>query len=322
MIRFILSGYADKEMVLRSIGPTHRFLSKPCDPDLLKKEIEHSFELKKIVDNEAIRELVKGITKLPTLPELYQKLTDALRSENCNAGQISKIIQQDVSMSAKVLHLVNSSFFGLRHDVDSIEQAVSLLGIETLSNIVLTAGVLDTFSDKDVSTFKITSLYEHSFQVGALAGQIVKELGADRKITDHAILAGMTHDFGKLVMIKGQHPQWKDVYQKSVAEKSPIYKLEKEIIGVTHAEVGAYLLALWGVSDPVVEALAYHHAPSECLNKELSSLTGVYLANLFTVESTTNELPDYDWNYLNQVDIDETKLEFLKSKFQFALTGE
>lgn len=313
--RFILSGYSDREMVLRSIGPTHRFLTKPCDPEVLKEEIRQSFALKQQIKNPAIINLIKSASEIPTLPELFQKLSAELKSDQANTESISQIISQDLAMSAKILHLVNSSFFGMKRDISSITQAVSLLGLETISNIVLTAGVMNTFSANQVAEFHLKQLYEHSIEVGGLAPKIMKALGGNKKQCEQATLAGLTHDFGILLLITAGNEPWQELYKKHW-DSPELSELEADLIGTTHAHVGAYLLSLWGVCDQVVEALAFHHHPADAITPEINITIAVYLANQFTFQrlSATNDLV-IDWPYLEQIGVEEHIVQNLYNQY-------
>jgi HD-like signal output (HDOD) protein/CheY-like chemotaxis protein len=280
-VRFILSGHADKEMIIRSVGPTHQFLTKPCDSALLKKTVSRAFALREVFQGERLMDLIQDTSSLPTLPELYQQLYDVLNSPKSSMLEVAEVISSDVAMTAKILQLVNSAFFSLPAHIEGVAQAVSLLGIETINSIVLTTSVFDKFDETQAAAFKIHDIYNHSIGVGACAGKIIKHQLQDRKTAEEATFAGMVHDLGKLVMINSENETWREAFKKAQNEKRPLFVLEKEALGITHAEIGAYLLGLWGLSDNIVEAVAFHHEPLRSINPDFGVITAVHLANRF-----------------------------------------
>ena len=311
VVRFILSGHADKEMIIRSVGPAHQFLSKPCDAALLKSAISRAFALRDLLQNDQLLDIVKDASKLPTLPELYQKLTEQLNSSTSTSHDIAGIISQDISMTAKILQLVNSAFFGLPRNIDSIDQAVSLLGVETINSVVLTAGVFDTFKESQVKAFSIRDIYSHSIATGTYASRMVKSRIKDRKIAEEAMLAGMTHDFGKLVFISTGHADWEAAFKRHKEEKRPLHELEQEMLGITHAEVGAYLLGLWAFSDEIVEAVAFHHYPSKAHTRTFGTLAALHIANAFEQKYSRKDVaPQLDREYLEAIELENALDEF------------
>ena len=281
MIRFILSGHADHQTLIQSVGATHQFMAKPCNRDILTEAISRALALRDLFINDDLLRVVKDATSIPTLPELYHELTAELSSSNGTAGRIGEIIAKDVTISAKVLQLVNSAFFGLSRQVDSISQAVTLLGAETINSIVLTTSVFNKFSDHQINRFGIREIYSHSIAVGATASRLVKEAGQEKRDAEEALLAGMMHDLGKLALIDSGNEIWKRLYLDRHNHDVPLHVMERELLGITHAEVGAYLLGVWGLSNTVVEAVAFHHEPGNAPSEPFGPLAAVYLADRF-----------------------------------------
>jgi putative nucleotidyltransferase with HDIG domain len=283
--RMILSGHGDTDMIIKSVSVAHQFMAKPCDADFLQTAITRAVHLRDLLNSDKLANIVKDGSSLPTLPELYQELTAVLNEPNSNTDKIATVLEKDVSSSAKILQLVNSAFFGLSRQIDSISQAVALLGAETINSIVLTTQVFGQFSEQEVNTFSIRDIYTHSLAVGAKAAKLMKTMTHDRKLADEAMLAGLVHDLGKLILINSDNEDWKNLYAQRNEFDTPFYLLEKELIGVSHAEVGAYLLGIWGLSNKIVEAVAYHTDPSHApQTNEFTSLTALYLANVFDIQ--------------------------------------
>jgi HD-like signal output (HDOD) protein/CheY-like chemotaxis protein len=295
MIRFILSGNTNTDLILQSVNAAHQFLAKPCDADFLQQAIARAFSLRELFKSSVISSIVKDGAALPTLPDLYYKLSAVLAAPDSSAEMIADIISRDVSMSAKILQLVNSAFFGLSRRVDSISHAVSLLGAETINSLLLTTSVFSKFDDDQVERFGIRQIYAHSLRVGEFTARLVSTAWNDRKKADEARLAGMVHDLGKLVFINNNHREWAKIYLEQKSRKEPLYVLEKEALGISHAEVGAYLLTLWGLSNHVVEAVAFHHEPSKAPVKEFGTLAALHLANTMDVSDGEPRALDLDY---------------------------
>ncbi|RME20918.1 MAG: HDOD domain-containing protein, partial [Candidatus Zixiibacteriota bacterium] len=183
-IRYVLSGYSDRELVLRVMGYAHRYLAKPCQPEMLANHIRSSQYLRESLLSDKLQETVARIGALPARPKLYDKLISKLQSETATISQIAELVSQDVSLSAKVLQIVNSAFFGMPRRVESISEAVNLLGFETIQGMVLTAGVFHEYNGPYLKELPIEPFYEHCLVVGAGAKTIAGMLGLEQNLKD------------------------------------------------------------------------------------------------------------------------------------------
>lgn len=286
IVRVVLSGYSDQEVILNSVKFTHQYLVKPCDVESLKLTIERSCLLRDLLSNKKLVETVTGIKRLPSLPRLYNMMITELQSPSTSLKKIGDIISQDVAMTAKILQLVNSAFFGLPQKVSSPNQAVALLGVNTLKGLILNVQIFSTYnSRKQSAVFSPERLWQHSIMVGSLAGMIARSESAQKGIEEDAFAAGMLHDIGKILLmeIKGCYER---VGQCASEDSCAWHEAEYRIIGTSHAEVGAYLLGLWGISDPIVEAVAFHHNPAKLNVNKFGALTAVHLANALLTGNT------------------------------------
>jgi HD-like signal output (HDOD) protein len=279
VVRLILSGQSDHDMLIKSVGPTHQFLSKPCDADTLKATVVRAGALRTLLADEQLKAVVSGIRTLPSVPGLYTQLLDVLREPDSSLQEVARIISSDVAMTAKVLQLVNSAFFGLRRHIDGLSQAITYLGLDTIRAIVLTAGAFAGFEEAQQGKEVAETLYLHSMLVGDLAVRITKTVTGDKGMISNALMAGMLHDVGKLVFAAELPDTWRAAVRVSREQRLLPVEAERRTCGVTHAELGAYLLGLWGLPDPIVEAVAFHHAASRCPSRTFSALTAVHAAN-------------------------------------------
>ncbi|HZP83561.1 MAG TPA: response regulator [Chthonomonadaceae bacterium] len=287
IVRIILTGQSDQEAILRAIGSTHQYLSKPCNADTLKSTVARACALRDLLASDALKKLVSKMTTLPSPSSLYCQMIAALEAPNTSLHQVAEIVAKDVGMTAKILQLVNSSFFGLPHQISDAAQAISLIGLDTVKTLVLSVHVFEQYTGSMIQTSYVDSLWRHSLQVGTYARHIAQAEGQPRYELEAAFTAGLLHDVGKLALITYLPLQYKQTLARAQKDDLPLVEVEKKLLGATHAEVGAYLMGLWGLPDPVVEALAWHHYPGQRPGKGFSPLTAVHVANALAYETTT-----------------------------------
>jgi HD-like signal output (HDOD) protein len=279
MVRIILSGQADRESVLRCVGPTHQYLSKPCDATQLKATVERALALRQWMAEPSIQQLIAKITSLPCLPTLYTQLVAELQSPDCSLTRIGEIVARDVGMTAKVMQLVNSSYFGLRQRVGTPQQAAAVLGTDVLRALVLSVSVFSHSSAAGPLGPETACLFDHSLAVGTTSRALARLAGGGTALVNDSFVAGVLHDVGKLVLAQNLPQQYATVVETARREKIPWSAAEADILGCTHAEVGAYLLGLWGFPDALIEAVAFHHNPRRCGSQAFCAATTVHLAN-------------------------------------------
>lgn len=307
IIRIVLSGHSDEETILRSVGPAHQYLSKPCDAEVLKTTVGRACALRDLLNDDTLKRLVSRLDSLPSLPSLYVELMEELRSGKASMARIGEIISKDIGMTAKVLQLVNSAFFGLPRHVSSPTEAVVLLGIDTVKALVLSVHVFSQFEPAQLHTFSISELQRHSLATAARARSLTEVENLEPMLRDHAFMAGLLHDAGKLILAANLPDPYSEVIQRASAEKLPLHEAEHRVLGVSHAEVGASLLGIWGIPDPIVEAVAFHHQPVACPHRSFSPLTAVHVANaLEHRDSDRHEAgSELDLDYLNNLGLSE-----------------
>lgn len=288
-IRIMLTGQADENSVLRTVGVVHQFLAKPCDPEKLKTILVQTSALQDILSDGRLKDLISQIGKLPSLPSTYAKLQKAMVTPDVEINDVAKIIEQDIAMTAKVLQLVNSAFFGIYSKVESPSRAVKLLGLETIKVLVLGVEIFSQIKiPKEI--FQVDMLWSHSIAVGKVAKAIAAHETEDKEIIGNAFLAGILHDIGKLVLVSHLPEQYRQVIDLARKEKVTLAEAEQTIFGASQSDVGAYLIGLWGFTSPIIEAIGFHH----CLEKyPVTSFTpalAVHAANVLYYKNRQDEV--------------------------------
>lgn len=254
-VRMILSGYSEQSTVLRTVKLAHQYLSKPCSHEDLKNAISRSLRLRDVIHSNAIKKLVSRIESLPALPRLYLELQDALLDANTSLENIGDIIGKDVGMTSSILRLVNSAFFGIPAHVSSVGYAVRLLGVETIRALVLSIELFSGSGADMLGGLSLPRLWLHSARVSCFARAIAELENEPNEVRDDCFIAGTLHDVGALVLAMSMPDVYAKVIARAKMEHTDLHSIEREEFGTTHAEVGAYLLSLWGFKDPIIEAV-------------------------------------------------------------------
>jgi HD-like signal output (HDOD) protein len=309
IVRIVLSAPREMEIALRAVPVAHQFLLKPCDPNMLRVAVERATSLSNILSNKLLANLVGSMKDLPVLPRTYMALRQKLAEPDAAIRDVVNIVEQEVAISAKVLQLVNSAFFGLPHEVSSVRTAVGFLGIDTLQNLVLSAGVFSIFDQmKKLPGFSCEELQAHSQLTAKIAGQIP----ASAHVRGIALVAVILQDVGKLVLAMRAPEHFKRALKGAQTEGRPLHAVETELMGVSHAEVGAYVLGIWGLPSPVVEAVAHHHHPERVPQDSLDAVGIVYISNILAHQVADRApLPEsssqreIDPEYLDRIGVSE-----------------
>jgi HD-like signal output (HDOD) protein/CheY-like chemotaxis protein len=276
--RIILSGYADQQMVLRSLGATHQYLTKPCDIAALRSTIQRIMALDRFLNSEKLKLVLGRIQTLPSLPSLYFKLMKEMASPDATTDSIAALVSEDISLTAKLLQLTNSAFFGVPTPVTSAKEAVQILGFSTVKTLALSIYVFSRFDPDRMPGFPTERLWRHSMATGLLARRIAAGEKADFAAVEASFTAGILHDLGKLVFGFAMPELYRLAVERAAEKQILQAQAETEIIGAGHPEAGAYLLGLWGLPPSIVEAVAWHHAPCHREPKEFSALAAVHIA--------------------------------------------
>lgn len=276
-VRLILSGHTDREVIMQSAIVAHQFLAKPCDAETLVNTLRRAKSVRELLNDPKIRDVVGRTTELPCLSSTYNDLMKVLGTEGSTVRDVAEVVSRDLVLTARVMQLVNSAFFGMPRTMDNVADAISHLGIDVVRGLAAAVKAFDGFEGV-LGESPLIDLFNHSLRVGSLAREIAITEGMTVRDQEDALLAGMLHDIGKLVLVQA-YPSTYEAIMHNTEEWWPSSEAERRDLGLSHAEVGAYLLGLWGFQNHIVEAVAFHDRPSACRVPVFSITTLLHVAN-------------------------------------------
>jgi putative nucleotidyltransferase with HDIG domain len=310
-LRFIAAAEALREKVVCHVLGGHQFMAVPYDAATLKNTLERSLA-EDYGMSKSMRELVGRIRTFPTIPSLYIEVVNALKNPNATTEDIGAIIGQDMAMTTKLVQVLNSAFYGLPRTISEPTEAVGILGFETVKSLIMTVKLLSQYDKVKPVYFSIDTIWRHSTHVAHTAKAMARLETDDAECSGHAYTAGLMHDLGKVILAANFDEQYHEAHTVARKQQTPLWEAEKDILGASHGEIGAYLLSLWGMSAEVVKVAALHHHPIRSGDQAFTALTAVHVANALEYEGDVSAdgsaMPVIDTAYLQQVGL-EGRLE-------------
>jgi HD-like signal output (HDOD) protein/ActR/RegA family two-component response regulator len=284
MVRMVLSGQSSREAVLRSLSPTHQYMSKPCDPQDLKIKLAQAFAMRDLLENPKLKALVSGLKSIPSLPAVYDELMQELQSEDSSTARVGTIIAKDAGMTAKILQIANSAFLGLRCHISNPAQAVCMIGMDMVRALVVSVHVFSQFEAKPSVSSRWEDLWEHSVAVASLSKRIAAAQKSIKVVLEDSFTAGLLHDVGKIILLAEMPAEYADILNRLVDRSLSLAELERDKIGCTHADVGAYLIGIWGLPHTLTQAVGFHDRPGLVVENRFSPLTATHVADAIVSE--------------------------------------
>ena len=309
-IRFILSGYSDKDLILKSLDSTHQYLAKPCDPETLKTRILRATSLQESISNDALKNLISQLGELPTLPALYEEILSLLRQPDVSSECLSDAIKKDIGMTAKILKFANSGYVGLKRKISGMNDAVSYLGMDYIRSIILTIGAFGRLKQFRIDGSTLEDFWGNSLMVAEAAKAITISQTSSRTMAEESYVGGLLHACGKLIQSANFPSKYVEVNKMVEEDGMPLLDAEVKIFGAHHGQVGAFILGLWGLAGPIVEAVHWYRNPSNSIPVDFQPLTSVHVASslIFEPGDEEEDLPS-DSGLFNNAELDNDYLE-------------
>jgi HD-like signal output (HDOD) protein len=307
-MRIVISAHEDQLTVAQCLMFGHRYFAKPFDLKNLSSILKRICHLKHQVGSEKLKKIISGLGALPTPPRIYSRLNEALNSAYASLHEIGEIIQEDPGLTLKLLQISNSAYFAVHQRVVTPMEAVQVVGLEILRGIVLCVHAFKFYQNRPMRSLSATELWDHSLRTAMAARRLARHEQLPEQQCEETFVSGLLHDIGKLVLAANADAEYQIVMRRSRNEGIPSTDLEQEIFGATHAQVGAYLLGLWGLPEPVVSTVELHHSLEGVSTKGFSPVTAIHVAQC--LEPSPNRISRIDTNYLKQIGVENRVLEW------------
>lgn len=281
IIRFLLGDSMDPDIMLTCVMASHQFLMKPIEPSSVEAALDRSGVMHELLQDRQLQSLLSRIRTFPARPRIYMEVMREIRSQHASAQMVGELVTKDLGISTKLLQVINSAAFGLSQKVSSPADAVLLLGMQTTAALVLGIEAFAQLDQLNATEFPVEELWAHSQNVAQGARCAAQFFTRDSNIAHDAFTAGLLHDLGKLALAMNFPEEYQFALAVQSEKRLDEHEAEKEVLGATHAEAGAYLLSLWGLPCSIIRAVAGHHQPAPALPPEFSAVTAVHLANVF-----------------------------------------
>jgi HD-like signal output (HDOD) protein/CheY-like chemotaxis protein len=282
-IRIGLTGYTEPKMLARAFseGHIHEITSKPWKGDdlraILRNALTRAAELRQI--DPALKGVINAIYELPVLPQAYRAVCEALQDDSqAPIDAVAAVVLETPPIAARLLQAANTSIFGQQRKIATVSQAIVVLGLKMVQNIVLVAGIIEDIKTLDGKDLSAKQLWQHSIGCGSIASHLAKERGESTAVQETAMLAGILHDIGKLVLAKCLPVSYVNILREAVRQNVSIATVEREKLGTDHGAVGGILAEWWHLPPQVVDAIRFHTNPASADAELITHL--VHVANV------------------------------------------
>jgi len=306
VMRVLMTGNADVSFTSRLVPHAQQFLHKPCQSSHVKAVVERAYELGQRLHDPELKRSLELVTDLPRPPESVLRLNALLDSPDAGIEDVADVVRHDMALTVKLFQLVNSAYYGLSRNIQEVREAVAYLGMNTVRNLAISVEMFRSVSATSVAHAGIVEeLHEHANAVAEMARQLVLV----REQANEAFVAGLLHDVGLLVLVSHFPDRFDALQEASQRSSLPIWDLEADIIGATHADIGAYLLNLWGLPFAVVEAVARHHDAMALSQRKMDPTHAVCIADAIVSSQHNGKLlregvdPGLETAYLEELGV-------------------
>lgn len=307
-VRILMSGTAHGEVLMRAVPVAHRFLSKPWNIKSLLTDLTRAFELRDFMCHTELRAVVGSVATLPVLPAVYQKLCATLETPNSRLEDVVAVVERDPGVVARLLHIVNSAFFAAPRPLSTTMETIRYLGTSLLKSLLLTSEIFSSFDESKLPRgFALSDMQNHAL----LTAKLAQRIATDNK--DTALSAGLLHSVGKLIFADRMPEEWGKAFIQSKEEGAVLSNVEMEHFNTDYAQVGGYLLGLWGLPQEMVEAIAYHNTPMQSGETGLGLAATTHIASVLAAEALNLSGYALDAELLTSVPQIDTKLDKWRS---------
>jgi HD-like signal output (HDOD) protein len=264
---------------------------------------------------EKVIDLIRNkTTSLPTLPVIINNIIVKAKSENTTPEDLARFISNDQALSARVLKIANSPYYGLPRKIDSITRAIIVIGFKEIISIALGSGIFRLLTPKDKDgLIDVNDLWRHSIGVGFASKQVGKATG--KHMEESTMLVGLLHDVGKIIFLLYFMADYAEVLVKHNTDGTPLNVVENELMEIDHAEMAYLLMKQWNFPDSISIPIRYHHAidqcPAEHLTRALMVNAADYICHASGIGNSANIAPEKNEDIFRAIGLSGDNLEEL-----------
>lgn len=248
--------------------------------------LTQDLEEKSFIFDKNISNITEKIKNIPSLPEIITKSIEIMQDKNTSANDLSKVISNDIGLTARVLKLVNSAYYGFPKQISTIQQAISILGFTTIKGVILSASIFKMFSDKNNQMFNYKDFWKHSLLVATGTRKLSKYL--ENNLKDDIFAAAFLHDIGKVIFAQYDRQNYSQVCKFENLTDKEYMKKEEEVCGLNHCEIANIVAYSWNLPEIFCDIITYHHYPQNSFKFE-KECTIVFLSDLIVKSVMSNE---------------------------------
>lgn len=290
----------------------HQLVVNACDMEQLTATIGRIRRMRMRLHDENMRDLIGSIEGLPVLPSVCRELNTIMAKQDFALRDLAQVVEKDPSLCAKLLQVVNSSFFSVGRKMSTVQDAIAYLGTTMLKNLVMSVSLWRSLEEaRPEAISRLQRVHTRCQRVAMLSRKI---MSSSRTRAEEAFVAGLLHDIGETLLIVYLPERWERATKQAQATGKRLQEVEQELYKVDHAELGAHLLDAWGLPFPVLEAVAFHHTAPELEHTSLETADAVYIAESLCHAREVGLDPEtvFDKAYLERIDATDQLRNFVR----------
>ncbi len=270
-----------------------------------------------------IKRITESVLTLPTLPTVVSKMIEMVDNPKTSAASLARLISTDQALTARILKLANSAYYGFSREISTVNMAIVILGFNSVKEMGLSLSVLDVFRNSEADRrFDVSQFWEHSIACGVGARMLARKYY--RRLVGEAFVAGLLHDLGKIIVNQYAHEDFTQVMSRVAEKKMDLDAAEREVLGTGHSRIGGWLAEKWRLPSIIVDTIHYHHCPWDAPQEPaFIGLIGAanYLCHYNGIGNSgraeVKELDERMWTLFeeNDVALDASMLEELSAEF-------
>lgn len=289
-LRFLLHERSDKDTLQKGTGLAHLYLEKPISPEDLVLSLKQVLATQLRIRRKEVVEIVRDTKQLHVNTQPMQQLIKTADDPNCHIDELAHVIVQHPTVVATILQVANTAFLGAGGRIETVEEALQMLGIDFVRNIAITELTKKQLSLSPSMQEIANAVLKHCVETSQ-CGLKMSQFGADAEQIKTLCSITLLHDLGKLVLLSNKQEEYVDLMGRSIENRRPLWNLEQVVFGCDHAAIGAFLFAMWGLPENIVRATAWHHEPAEFSANRFCYVNLLHFANC--AAHVINEVPYY-----------------------------